>query len=362
MPTKFGLKNTSSRPSRPLVTPSNPLIISVLTTLGSILISCCIWRFSIRLIRVREPRRGMFQWPFQALVSPGQYVLELAFAEYFLQRYPRESPGPLRERVNALIGKRNLPKWIKAASLQNLVFPYDDIDKLKRHDKEPPVRSVFWALFGTIYLCFGMPEVYRVLFEVIGMDPEDDYCQPKLRRHLDDVDVVSVEFEEQLSWLEVAAYKVWPQLMEILGYPLQMIDNIPEITEARNIELGLGLQLCFLHPSKYKSEHPRFCFDRLEYLGQKIQDLVMAERLLIKYIGAPGKWLQEKHGRLLLNKLWALSEEKHLQRFIIYGENVENKYEHNRRLKNPSTTSVQQAIHGLSYCVYGKPDVRRLMF
>ncbi|KAJ6366764.1 hypothetical protein OIU77_003195 [Salix suchowensis] len=54
----------------------------------------------------------------------GQYVLELAFAEYFLQRYPRESPAPLRERVYGLIGKRNLPKWIKAASLQNLIFPF----------------------------------------------------------------------------------------------------------------------------------------------------------------------------------------------------------------------------------------------
>lgn len=31
------------------------------------------------------------------------------------------------------------------------------------------------------------------------------------------------------------------------------------------------MQLCFLHPSKYKFEHPRFCFERLEYLGQKIQ-------------------------------------------------------------------------------------------
>lgn len=70
----------------------------------------------------------------------GQYVLELAFCEYFLQRYPRESPAPLRERVFALIGKRNLPKWIKAASLQNLVFPYDDMDKLVRKDREPPVK------------------------------------------------------------------------------------------------------------------------------------------------------------------------------------------------------------------------------
>lgn len=74
------------------------------------------------------------------LLFLGQYVLELALAEYFLQRYPRESPGPMRERVFGLIGKRNLPKWIKAASLQNLIFPYDDIDKLVRKEREGPVK------------------------------------------------------------------------------------------------------------------------------------------------------------------------------------------------------------------------------
>lgn len=69
-------------------------------------------------------------------------------------------------------------------------------------------RSVFWALFGAIYLCFGMPEVYRVLFEAFGMDPEAEDCQPKLRRQLEDVDYVSVEFEgKKLSWQDVAAYK-----------------------------------------------------------------------------------------------------------------------------------------------------------
>ncbi|KAK8673940.1 hypothetical protein V6N13_112249 [Hibiscus sabdariffa] len=57
-------------------------------------------------------------------------------------RYPRESPGPMRERVFGLIGKRNLPKWIKAASLQNLIFPYDDMDKLIRKDREPPVKKM----------------------------------------------------------------------------------------------------------------------------------------------------------------------------------------------------------------------------
>ncbi|CAG7886076.1 unnamed protein product [Brassica rapa] len=326
----------------------------------------------------------------------GQYVIELAVTEFFLQRYPREPPGPMRERVFALIGKRFLPRWIKAANLQNLVFPYDDIDKLLRKDREPVVKSVFWALFGAIYLCYGMPEVYRVLFEVFGMDPDADDCQPRARRQLEDVDYVSVEFEgKKLGWQDIATYKppedalfahprlfracvppgmhrfrgnIWdfdskPKVMQALGYPLQMNDRIQEITEARNIELGLGLQLCFLHPSKHKFEHPRFCFERLEYVGQKIQDIAMAERLLMKHLDAPGKWLQEKHRRLLMNKFCGrYLREKRLHNFIIYSEEVHDRYEHNRRLRNPATTAVQQAIHGLAYTVYGKPDVRRLMF
>nr|CAD1817357.1 unnamed protein product [Ananas comosus var. bracteatus] len=321
----------------------------------------------------------------------GQYVIEMAFAEFFLQRYPRESPGPMRERVYALIGKRFLPKWIKAASLHNLVFPYDEMDKLIRKDREPPVKSVFWAIFGAIYLCFGLPEVYRVLFEAFGMDPEDESSQPKLRRQLEDVDYVSVEFEgRQISWQDppqdaLFAHprlfracvppgmhrfrgNIWdfdhrPKVMRTLGYPLHINDRIPEITEARNIELGLGLQLCFMHPSKYKFEHPRFCFERLEYVGQKIQDLVMAERLLMKHLDAPGRWLQEKHRRTLMNKFCGrYLRDKHLHHYIIYGESVQDKFEHNRRLRNPATTSVQQAIHGLAYMVYGKPDVRRLLF
>lgn len=164
------------------------------------------------------------------------------------------------------------------------------------------------------------------------------------------------------------------------------------------------MQLCFLHPSKYKFEHPRFCYERLEYLGQKIQvrpflhvlgrtysslsrscllftlyvwsrnlwwsvwlcsfkDIVMAERLLMKHLDAPGKWLQEKHRRLLMNKFCGrYLREKYLHKLIIYSEKVQDAYENNRRLRNPATTAVQQALHGLSYAVYGKPDVRRLMF
>ncbi|GAU12561.1 hypothetical protein TSUD_182760 [Trifolium subterraneum] len=321
----------------------------------------------------------------------GQYVLDIALVEFLLQRYPREPVGAMRERVFGLIGKCNLPKWIKSASLHNLIFPNVDMDRLVRKEREQIVKSVFWALFGAIYLCFGMPEVYRVLFEVFGMDPDADDCQPRLRRQLEDIDHVSAEFEGKLSWQDMPPAdalfahprlfracippgmhrfrgNVWdydsrPKVMQILGYPIKMTDRIPEITEARNVELGLGLQLCFLHPSNYKFEHPRFCYERLEYLGQKIQDLVMAERLLMKHLDAPGYWLQEKHRRILMNRYCGrYLRAKYLQRFIIYSEKVRKSYERHRRLRSPATVSVQQALHGLSYAVYGKPDVRRLMF
>ena len=93
------------------------------------------------------------------------------------------------------------------------------------------------------------------------------------------------------------------------------------------------------------------------------QDLVLAERLLMKHLDAPGRWLAEKHRRMLMNKYCGrYLRDKHLHHYVIYGESVQDRFEHNRRLRNPSTTSVQQALHGLAYCVYGKPDVRRLMF
>lgn len=53
-------------------------------------------------------------------------------------------------------------------------------------------------------------------------------------------------------------YESRPQVMRALGYPLKMTDRIPDITEARNIELGLGLQVIpccppslYIHLPKY---------------------------------------------------------------------------------------------------------------
>ena len=43
-------------------------------------------------------------------------------------------------------------------------------------------------------------------------------------------------------------YDSKPQVMQTLGYPVEMNDSVPEITEARNIELGLGLQVALFLP------------------------------------------------------------------------------------------------------------------
>ncbi|KAK3439040.1 hypothetical protein EUGRSUZ_C03694 [Eucalyptus grandis] len=89
----------------------------------------------------------------------------------------------------------------------------------------------------------------------------------------------------------------------------------------------------------------------------------MAERLPMKHLDAPGKWLQERHRRVLMNKFCGkYLRDKHLHHHIVYSDEVQYAYKHNRRLRNPATTAIQQAIHGLSYTVYGKSDVRRLMF
>lgn len=102
-------------------------------------------------------------------------------------------------------------------------------------------RSVFWALFGAIYLCFGMPEVYRVLFEVFGMEPEAEDCQPRLRRQLEDVDYVSVEFDgNKLSWQDIATYKVsfdffYPSFVDSLLVKMEIIKG--KVIEERDYVL-----------------------------------------------------------------------------------------------------------------------------
>lgn len=69
-------------------------------------------------------------------------------------------------------------------------------------------RSVFWALIGAIYLTLGMPEVYRVLFEVFGFDVDAKSCQPK-SRNIEDVDYLSPELDgRRLTWQEIAYYQV----------------------------------------------------------------------------------------------------------------------------------------------------------
>lgn len=99
---------------------------------------------------------------------------------------------------------------------------------------------MFWALFGAIYLCFGMPEVYRVLFEVFGMDPDAEECEPRLRRQLEDVDYVSVEFEDKkISWQDMVAYKA--SFMFILNSTVNYI-----LCYCFHLFFGMKLTLVFM--------------------------------------------------------------------------------------------------------------------
>lgn len=323
----------------------------------------------------------------------GGYILELALAEYFLVRYPRETPACMRERVFGLTNKKVLPDWIKSASLDRCVYPDGMYSALK---KLPIFRGVFWALVAAVYLCMGMSEVYRLLFEVFGLDPGAASCEPKKRLGRPDVDYVFAPLEEkQMEWQDLPSFEtaddavfakpllyracvppgmqrfrgnLWeidclPQVLQILGYPLPTVGEDPEIVSRRNAELELGLQLCFLHPSVHKLEHPRFCNERFEYLGSKVQDVVMAEKLLMKHLDAPGFFIEEKHRRLLFNRVCGkYFREKKLQKFMVIAEARKEVFEKARRLKNFATTGCSLALHGLGYVVYGKAEVRRIMF
>lgn len=324
----------------------------------------------------------------------GQYVVELALAEYFLLRYPREVTACIRERIFGLTSRRVLPHWIQVAGLHGIVFPSEDMEDVGTTTRLTIVRAVFWALVGVSYLSMGMQEVYRVLFEVFGFDPDAKDCHPSPRLRYEDEDNVYPELEKQMDLQDVATCKtaddalfakpllfracvppgmqrfrgnLWevdslPRVLQVLGYPLHSMDEDPSIVLSRNGKLELGLQLCFVDPLAYKCEHPRFCNERLEYLGQKIQDLVMAEKLVLKHLDGPAFWLQEKHRRLLFNRVCGKYLREHkLHNHILYADETQGLIYRSINSQKIASISVSQALHGLGYVVYGKAEVTRLM-
>ncbi|KAF9609142.1 hypothetical protein IFM89_013396 [Coptis chinensis] len=87
-----------------------------------------------------------------------------------------------------------------------------------------------------------------------------------------------------------------------------------------------------------------------------IRDLVMAEKQLMKHIDALGRWLQgEVSASYAFNKfVGGTSGDKTSTALSSNDEQIRDKYEHNRRLMNPVTIAIQQAIHGLSYTCMGR--------
>lgn len=326
----------------------------------------------------------------------GGFVLELALAEFLLQRYPREVPAALRERVFKLTNKRVLPLLLEETGLSPIVLPRNPMYLTPRTERESASKAVFWALVGALYVTQGMPEVYRLLFEVYRLDPDAESAAPTGGRPRDE-DLVGADFEgaELLGWQDVAAFQApesavvehprlfracvppgmrrfarsdWEQeclapLQASLHYPLAVPGTDPRLAAARNEELALALQLCFLHPSLHRRDHPRFCYERLEFLGQRIQDLVVAEMLLQGHLDAPGPWLADRHGTVLRNtNCGRYLREKRLDRFVHVAQQFRPTFEDNRKARQVAGAAVFQALGAAGYLVYGKREVRRLLF
>eukprot|EP00271_Cylindrocystis_brebissonii_P022617 TRINITY_DN8770_c0_g1_i1.p2 TRINITY_DN8770_c0_g1~~TRINITY_DN8770_c0_g1_i1.p2 ORF type:complete len:296 (-),score=67.86 TRINITY_DN8770_c0_g1_i1:441-1328(-) len=283
------------------------------------------------------------------------------------------------------------------ASLDRLLFPTCPLYKIVRDTRLPVAKSVFLALIASAYLTQGMTEVYRLLFEVFGINFNSMQAQPRSRRTVDEDFVVpELEGERPLTWQQIAEYEApagalfaHPRLfracvppgmqrfrtsqwhftclgpvLDKLAYPRPSPPAMSrEAKQARNEELALALQLAFLHPSVYKAEHPRFSNERLEYLGAKVQDLVLAERLLLEYLDGPILWLEKQHESILRNSVCGrYFRQKGLEPFLTKHASFVEPFERDRRLRTLAGAAALQAIHGAAYCVYGKVEVRRLMF
>ncbi|MCO5573842.1 hypothetical protein L7F22_027617 [Adiantum nelumboides] len=205
----------------------------------------------------------------------GQFVSELALVEYFLLRYPLDVTACIRERIYGLTSRRILPHWIESAGLRGIVFAPKHMKEVDNRTKFKICRNVFWAILGVSYLYMGMHEVYRVLFEVFGLDPDAEHCQPSPRLRYKDVDKLYPEFEQEpLHWKDVAGCRgsgsslftkqmlfracvppgmsrfrgnMWavnslPTVLEVFKYPLQFEDEDAALAISRNEELELGLQ------------------------------------------------------------------------------------------------------------------------
>ncbi|CAI7774503.1 unnamed protein product [Closterium sp. NIES-53] len=326
----------------------------------------------------------------------GGFVLELALAEMLLQCYPREPVASLRERARELGNKRRFPLLLTQAGLDRLVFPGALLMRAPTNLRQMAAKSVFTSLIASAYLTRGMPEVYRLLFEVFGLDPDHPEMLPKIERVRDE-DFLHADLDgDPLTWRDVACYQSPPDslfpnprlfhacvppgmsrfrgsdwmhrsleaALRALAWPRPAEAGMSlEAKQRRNEDMVMALQLCFLHPSLYRGEHPRFCYDRLEYLGQKIQDLVLAENLLQSHLDAPILWLADRHTTLLRNRACGrYLRASGLHDHVELSDESKQYFYANKKFQNLVSGAVFQAVHGAAYIVYGKPEVRRLMF
>ena len=98
-------------------------------------------------------------------------------------------------------------------------------------------------------------------------------------------------------------------------------------------------------------------------LGWLWQDVVLAERLLQCHLDAPILWLEARHTCLLRNSLCGkMMRERKLEKHIIVSTDFVPAWDKNSRMRLVGGAATHQALHGIGYAVYGKAEVKRLLF
>lgn len=132
------------------------------------------------------------------------------------------------------------------------------------------------------------------------------------------------------------------------------------MTDTKNIENILGyafgnkalLERAFVH-SSYANEHGVESYDRLEFLGDGVLGMVIAERLY--YTREDAGEMTEKRARIVSTApLEDVTEDLGLDGYIVYGEG-ERKFRHARR---KVLADVYEAIVGAIYLDGGFDDAK----
>ncbi|CAI5535980.1 unnamed protein product [Closterium sp. Naga37s-1] len=128
--------------------------------------------------------------------------------------------GFIRVQVGSLL--------LTQAGLDRLVFPGALLMRAPTNLRQMAAKSVFTSLIASAYLTPGMPEVYRLLFEVFGLDPDHLKMRPKI------VPAPPLPFTFILPPLPRCMPEVYRLLFEVFGLDPDHPEMQPKIERVRD--------------------------------------------------------------------------------------------------------------------------------